>query len=176
MKQVNIKTIRENPDNPRTISDYNFESLKRSILDFPEMLKLRPIIIDEKGTILGGNMRYKAALDLGIENVWVDEVFLTENQKKEFIIKDNTSYGEWNFHDLQYNYGSDELKEWGLDIPEWYTHQTDIETHDLNDNEKHGFGWETITLKFTLKDYDDIMLTMKEKGTNLNDHLRNILL
>lgn len=118
MEQIKISEIKPNPSNPRTISDEKFEPLKKSITDFPDMLKLRPLIIDADNVVLGGNMRLKALLALGYETVPVLRAEgLTEAQKQEFIIKDNVGYGEWNWDTLANEWDTDKLEEWGLDIP-----------------------------------------------------------
>lgn len=114
---VNIEEIKPNPNNPRLVNVAKFEKLKQSITDFPQMLKLRPIVIDNDGFILGGNMRYKALIELGHKQVHVikaDE--LTEEQKKEFIVKDNLSFGDWDFDILANEWDSVELEDWGLDV------------------------------------------------------------
>ena len=93
---MDIKKIKYNPDNPRVIKDDMFKKLVTSIKEFPEMLELRPLIIDEDNIVLGGNMRLKALNHLGISDVPVKKIEgLTPEQKKEFIVKDNLSYGEW---------------------------------------------------------------------------------
>ena len=115
---MNINHIKENPDNPRSISKNKFELLKKSITDFPEMLNLRPLVIDKDNIVLGGNMRLRALKALGYTEVPVIQAeSLTEAQKKEFVIKDNASFGEWDM-DLLANEWSDlPLAEWGLDLP-----------------------------------------------------------
>ena len=118
---MKLSQIRKNPNNPRIIRDEKFEKLKRSIQDFPQMMELRPIIVDESGVILGGNMRYEAIKSLKMSefpDAWVKRVDeLTEDQKKEFIVKDNIGFGEWDW-DLIANEWSDlPLEDWGLDVP-----------------------------------------------------------
>ena len=94
-----------------------FEKLKQSIQDFEEMLKLRPIVVDEQGYILGGNMRYKALVDLGYKEVYIVRADnLTEKQKQEFIIKDNIGFGDWDYDMLANEWDSVELEDWGLDV------------------------------------------------------------
>lgn len=96
---IQLNTLRPNPKNPRLIKDDKFRRLVESLRTFPKMMSLRPIIADEDGIILGGNMRYKALLDLGYTEVpddWVKRTSdMTEEEKKEFLIKDNVNYGEW---------------------------------------------------------------------------------
>ena len=116
-KQVKITSIHENDTNPRFIHKKQFEKLVKSIKSFPEMLEKRPIIIDENNIILGGNMRLKACKEAGLKKVWVDQVTdWTDKQKKEFIIKDNVGFGEWDWDILSNDYNYEELAEWGLEV------------------------------------------------------------
>lgn len=113
-----ISQIKPNPENPRIIKDHKFKQLVESIKSFPQMLELRPIVIDENNVVLGGNMRLKACIEAGLTDVPVVQAQdLTELQKKEFIVKDNVGYGEWDWEDLANNWEPDLLVHWGLDIP-----------------------------------------------------------
>jgi ParB-like chromosome segregation protein Spo0J len=130
-----ITEIKSNPNNPRIIKDHKFKQLVKSIQDFPQMLELRPIVIDENNMVLGGNMRLKACLEAGLTDVPVIHANnLTEAQKKEFIIKDNISFGEHDFDILANEWNIIELDEWGLDIPAFANN--DIE--QPKDNAKGG--------------------------------------
>ena len=130
-----ITEIKSNPNNPRLIKDHKFKQLVKSIQDFPQMLELRPIVIDENNMVLGGNMRLKACLEAGLTDVPVIHANnLTESQKKEFIIKDNISFGEHDFDILANEWNIIELDEWGLDIPAFANN--DIE--EPKDNAKGG--------------------------------------
>ena len=130
-----ITQIKPNPNNPRLIKDYKFKQLVKSIQDFPQMLELRPIVIDENNMVLGGNMRLKACLEAGLIDVPVIHANnLTEAQKKEFIIKDNISFGEHDWDALANEWNIIELDEWGLDIPAFGNN--DIE--EPKDNAKGG--------------------------------------
>ena len=114
---MNINKIKPNPNNPRLIKDHKFKQLVKSIQDFPQMLELRPIVIDENNMVLGGNMRLKACIEAGLTDVPVIHANnLSEEKKKEFIVKDNVGYGEWDWDDLANNWDVEELTEWGLDI------------------------------------------------------------
>lgn len=117
-----ITQIKANPKNPRTIRDEKFEKLKKSIQDFPDMLNKRPLVCitdkDGKYVVLGGNMRLKAAKDLGLKElpiILADE--WTEEQKAEFLIKDNVGFGEWEWEQLQAEWDVEQLEDWGLDVP-----------------------------------------------------------
>ena len=116
-QQVKISKVKGNPSNPRIIKNDKFKKLVKSIQEFPEMLKLRPIVVDEDMIVLGGNMRLKASKDAGLKEVWIDIAEgLTEEQKKEFIVKDNVGFGEWEWDILANEWDSVQLAEWGLDV------------------------------------------------------------
>jgi len=132
---MKINELKSNPNNPRLIKDHKFKQLVKSIQDFPQMLELRPIVIDENNMVLGGNMRLKACLEAGLTDVPVIHANnLTEAQKKEFIIKDNISFGEHDWDALANEWNIIELDEWGLDIPAFANN--DIE--QPKDNAKGG--------------------------------------
>ena len=112
-----INQIQSNIDNPRIIKSDKFKKLVNSIKEFPEMLELRPIVIDENNIILGGNMRYKACIEAGLNEVPVKIAKnLSEKQKQEFIVKDNINFGEWDWDILSNDWNSVQLTEWGLDV------------------------------------------------------------
>lgn len=118
MELIKLSEVKPNPNNPRTIKDDKFKKLVKSIQDFPEMLKLRPIVVNDDMIVLGGNMRLKACKEAGLKEVPIIKASnLTEQQQKEFIIKDNVGFGEWDFEDLTNNWDAEELSEWGLDLP-----------------------------------------------------------
>ena len=113
-----VSEVKANPNNPRIIKDDKFKKLVQSIKDFPEMLELRPIVVNNDGIVLGGNMRLKACKEAGLKEVPVIKASeLTEEQQKEFIIKDNVGFGEWDWEDLANNWDAEELTDWGLDLP-----------------------------------------------------------
>ena len=149
---MNINEIKPNPNNPRIIKDDKFKKLVKSIQDFPQMLELRPIVIDENNIVLGGNMRLKACIEAGLKDVPVKQAKeLTEEQKKEFIVKDNVGYGEWDWDDLANNWDEQLLTEWGLDIPNFDTggfadQNKELSLDDVTDSM-------TITLKYTEDEY-----------------------
>lgn len=113
-EKLKLKDIKPNPDNPRVIRDWQFEKLKKSIQEFPQMLEIRPIVVDENNIILGGNQRFRALQELGYKEIPIIRANeLTEEQKREFIIKDNLPYGEWDWTILD-DWDVDELTDWGL--------------------------------------------------------------
>jgi DNA modification methylase len=118
---MKLSKVKPNPNNPRIIKDDKFKKLVKSINDFPKMLALRPIVVDENFIVQGGNMRLKALQEIGFKDIpdeWVKQVKdLSEDEKKQFIIKDNVGFGEWDWDDLANNWDAEQLTEWGLDIP-----------------------------------------------------------
>ena len=115
---VKITEIKSNPNNPRIIKDDKFKKLVKSIQEFPQMLKLRPIVVNKDMVVLGGNMRLKACIEAGLKEVHIlkaDE--LTDEQQKEFIVKDNVGFGEWDWDMLANEWDTDKLEYWGLDLP-----------------------------------------------------------
>jgi DNA modification methylase len=112
-----IQNVKLNPNNPRLIKDDKFKKLVQSIKDFPEMLNIRPIVVNKDMIILGGNMRYKACKEAGLKEIPIIVTDLTEDQQREFLIKDNTSGGEWDWEILANEWDSEELESWGLDLP-----------------------------------------------------------
>jgi ParB-like chromosome segregation protein Spo0J len=118
MQRAAIGTILPNPSNPRIIKDDKFKKLVKSIQEFPEMLELRPIVVDGNMVVLGGNMRLKACIAAGLKDIPIiiaDQ--LTDAQKGEFIIKDNVGFGEWDWDLLANEWEPDALIDWGLDLP-----------------------------------------------------------
>jgi DNA modification methylase len=117
MKQlIKISQVKSNPNNPRLIKNDKFKKLVKSVQEFPEMLELRPIVVDENMIVLGGNMRLKACKEAGLKEVWIDIAKgLSEKQKKEFTIKDNVGFGEWEWDMLANEWEQTELEDWGLD-------------------------------------------------------------
>lgn len=117
IEKVKISKLKLNPQNPRFIRDESFEKLKNSLKEFPEMLELREIIVDENFIILGGNMRYRALKELGEKECIVKIAEgLTAEQKREFIIKDNVAFGDWDFDALNLNYDIGDLARWGVEL------------------------------------------------------------
>lgn len=127
-----MSDIKLNDSNPRVITARQLKRLIKSIQDFPEMTELRPIVVDENNVILGGNMRYRAMQQLGYEQVEVVKVSgLTDEQKREFIIKDNMPFGDWDWDELANDWDAEKLTEWGLDIPEAESTAQEVEEVDV---------------------------------------------
>ncbi len=115
--EVDIKSVISNQSNPRIIKDSKFDNLVNSVKEFPKMLKLRPIVVNEEMVVLGGNMRLKACEQAGLKKVYIIKATdLTEEQQKEFIIKDNIGSGEWDWDVLANEWNSVNIVNWGLDV------------------------------------------------------------
>jgi len=182
IKKVKITEVKKNPDNPRLIKDFKYQKLVKSIKEFPQMLELRPIVVDENMTILGGNMRYRASLDAGLKEVWIKIADnLTDNQKKEFIIKDNSSFGEWDWDTLANEWDIKSLTDWGLDLPAVYFDNDeepqfdeeeldkDLDTY-INNNIKQ------IVLYYNTEDYENVIesLDKLKEQENIDDNSKLI--
>jgi len=129
---IKVSEIKTNPDNPRTIKDDKFKKLVESVKSFPEMLQLRPIVVNKEMMVLGGNMRLKACIEAGIKEVpIVIASNLTEDQEKEFLIKDNVSGGEWDWDILANEWDQEELEEWWLDV-QFETVEPEAEEDDFD--------------------------------------------
>ncbi len=130
--EVKVAEVKANPNNPRIIKDDKFKKLVKSIQEFPEMLKLRPIIVNDDMVVLGGNMRLKACKEAGLKTIPIIKASsLTEEKQKEFIVKDNVGYGEWDWDDLANNWDAEQLTDWGLDIPNFESEILEAEEDDF---------------------------------------------
>ena len=171
---MKITEIKLNPNNPRVIKDDKFAKLKKSIQDFPQMLELRPLVIDENNTVLGGNMRLRALQDLGIKEVPVVYAKdLTEEQKKEFTIKDNLSYGEWDWSILANEWDNVKLEEWGLNV--WTSSEINLDDFFKEDTEQKEIK-NKITLEYTETDYNKIIEAFKKYEGTKEDIIYKLLL
>jgi ParB-like chromosome segregation protein Spo0J len=136
IQEVKISDVKANPNNPRICRDEKFRKLVESIKTFPEMLKLRPIVVNDDMIVLGGNMRLKACKEAGLKMVPIIRASeLTEDQQKEFIIKDNASSGEWNYDDLANDWDEVTLMSWGVEIPH-FADPSDDDPEELKKAEK----------------------------------------
>lgn len=163
VQKIKIHKIKQNANNPRIIKDNKFKKLVKSIKEFPEMLRLRPIIVDENNVVLGGNMRLRACKEAGLNEVWIEKVEnFTEEQKQEFIVKDNVGFGDWDWDILANQWDNAKLGEWGMDV--WQP-QEDVELEDFFKedaavkDESNSFK---ITLEYTEEDYNKINEAFKK--------------
>ena len=149
---VDIKQVKTNPKNPRVIKDDKFKKLVNSIQEFPDMLNKRPLVCftdtDGKYVVLGGNMRLKACNELKLTEIPIilaDE--WSEEQKNEFLIKDNVGFGEWDWDDLANEWDAEKLEEWGLDLIGFDLNADDLGTEfSLPEGDKAPFQQMTFTL------------------------------
>ena len=148
---MKLSEIKPNPNNPRIIKDEKFDKLVKSIKDFPKMMELRPMVINADNIVLGGNMRLKALKELGYKEVpdeWVKRAEdLTEDEQRQFIIKDNVGFGEHDWEMLSTEWDADELSDWGLDVVGFDVDANEFgEDFNLPDGDKAPFQQMTFTL------------------------------
>tara|TARA_R100000655_G_scaffold9883_2_gene24302 strand:+ start:721 stop:1287 length:567 start_codon:yes stop_codon:yes gene_type:complete len=180
-QQVKTSQVKGNPSNPRIIKNDKFKKLVKSIQEFPEMLKLRPIVVDEDMMVLGGNMRLKASVDAGLKEVWIEVAEgLTEEQKKEFIVKDNVGFGEWDWDMLGNEWDNTKLGEWGMDVwqPEEAVDYSILDDIDLGNTlqDKTAGVKRAIVVEFEAGDYDeanDLITKSRKKGNNIGKIVLN---
>ena len=129
-RQEKIYKLKKHPDNPRVIKDVKYSKLVKSIKEFPEMLEKRPLVVTKDLIVLGGNMRLRAAKDAGLKEIWIDETDWSEEKQREFIIKDNSGFGEWDFDALANDWDVHDLNDWGLDLPPMFDEPEPEATED----------------------------------------------
>ena len=152
MEFIPISKVIPNSDNPRYIKEEKFKKLVQSLKDFPEMANARPIVVNTEMVALGGNMRLKAMQEAGWTEVPVKIVDWSEEKQREFIIKDNVGFGEWDWDELANTWNAEELTEWGLDV--WQPEDFSEKNQELDVN---GFEDEMIIkLKYTDEDYQTV--------------------
>lgn len=167
IEKVHISKVSLNDENPRIIKDDKFKKLVKSIQDFPQMLEIRPIVVDEGMMILGGNMRYQACKEAGMDYIYIIRAEnLTSEQKREFVIKDNASFGEWDWDILANEWNSEELDGWGIDVWQAPEEEVDYSLLDELDDaevEKYGEGLrKAIQIEFTIEDHEAAAEMIKE--------------
>ena len=184
MKQkLLINKIKPNAVNPRYIKDHKFKKLVKSIKSFPEMLEKRPIIVDENMIVLGGNMRLKASIEAGLKEVWIDIAEgWSEDQKKEFIIKDNVGFGEWDWDILANEWNKFEIQDWGLSLPIFQDNLSNNDEYkgmnpDLELESFMNAEIKRLYLVYDSETYSKVIdwFNKKLKETNLNDYSEYIL-
>jgi ParB-like chromosome segregation protein Spo0J len=167
---VNISQIKKNPSNPRTIKDDKFKKLTQSIKELPQMLFLRPIVVNDDMVVLGGNMRLKACKEAGLKEVPVIKARdLTEEQQREFIIKDNVGFGEWDWDLLANEWDTDLLSDWGLTT--WDTSDVDLDNFFTDDESEKQIS-NKIILEYSEIEYQQVI----ELFSNLNGSKESIVL
>ncbi len=146
---VKLSEIKPNENNPRLIKDDKFNKLVKSIKEFPEMLNIRPIVVNDDMVILGGNMRLKACKEAGLKEVPIIKASsLTPEQQREFIIKDNVGFGEWDWELIANEWDAEQVTDWGLDIPDF------VQDNEKDEYEKQS-GLFPLAIILTKKDYNE---------------------
>ena len=157
IQTVPISAVKANASNPRLIKDIKFKKLMQSISDLPSMLALRPIVVNKDMTVLGGNMRYAACVELGYTDVPIiiaDD--LTDEEQQQFVIKDNVSFGEFDFEILANEYNSVDLAEWGVDVWQNEDDLQSFEDIELNIDDNSN-DTKRLSIEFTADEYDNII-------------------
>ena len=175
IEKVKITDVKTNPNNPRLIKDNKFKKLVSSIKEFPKMLQLRPIVVDNDNVVLGGNMRLRACKEARLKEVYIIKADqLTEKQQREFIIKDNVNFGEWDWDELANNFETTDLNEWGLDVwqPEAEVDYSVLEDLDLNSTlqDKEASVKRAIQIEFEPQHYEEAVIlinTSRKEGKNV---------
>jgi len=154
IEKVKISEVKNNPNNPRVIKNDDFRKLVKSIKDAPWMLELRSIVVNDDNVVLGGNQRLRACKEAGLKEIYITKASeLSEEQQREFIVKDNLSSGEWDWDALANEFESEQLKGWGMDLP--FNEEDVIEMNNpYNEETENNFATELdresnyIVLKF----------------------------
>lgn len=161
--KIKITQIKPNPSNPRVIKDDKFKKLVESIKSLPEMAEVRPIVVNKDMIVLGGNMRLKAMQEAGWQEVPVQIVDWPEDKQREFIIKDNIGFGEWDWQLLNNDWNAEELNDWGLDVPTFKDADlTDL--FDTNEIENESIKTGKIILEFPIDEVDAIKNELLKHG------------
>lgn len=162
IEKVKVSAIKPNPKNPRIIKDDKFKKLVKSIESFPEMLELRPIVVSDEMTVLGGNMRLRALQSLGIAETFIVRASsLTPEQQREFIVKDNVGFGEWDWGMIANEWDDLPLEEWGMDTTTLLSENIDLDKFFKEDTtEKESKN--KILLEYTGDDYNKVLEAFKK--------------
>ena len=167
-KIISIDSIKPNPNNPRKVDKTKFKQLVKSIQEFPDMLHLRPLVVNEDMVIIGGNMRLKACKELGFKEIPVIISNLDEQKQKEFIIKDNISFGIWDWDLLANEWEVEELIEWGLDLPLDFADEEE-------DSKPIDKMTKNITLKYSIEEADRIEAELYRIASTLEQAVQILL-
>lgn len=166
-KKVKLSEIKPNPDNPRSIKNDQMERLVKSLQEFPDMMEIREIVVDENMMILGGNMRYQAMKKLKEKQAIVKIVSgLSAEQKREFIVKDNASFGQWDFDILANKWDNLPLFDWGIKELESIPGNENNEQLEQKEKEIKPYKKIHILLSIDINAVDEV--------TGLLDELRKI--
>ena len=178
IEKVKISQVKNNPNNPRVIKNDDFRKLVKSIKEAPWMLQLRSIIVNDDNVVLGGNQRLRACKEAGLKEIYIIKASsLTEEQQREFTIKDNSSYGEWDWDMLANEFETDELSDWGLRLPKIYFDDDEDPVINQDNFAKNVDTYinakvKQITLFFNSNDYEKAIdnLEIIRQKENLTDN------
>ena len=174
MQKVKINSIKTNPKNPRLIKDDKFKKLVKSIQEFPQMLELRPIVVDENNIILGGNMRYKACIEAGLKEIYILKAEdLTQQQKDEFIVKDNVGFGEWDWDILANEWEPEDLSQWAIDLPISWNKEDDL-VEPIDKLESKYLAIVVVAYE-DVEDLDKITTLYDLTNINITEDVKNII-
>ena len=172
-KLIPISQVQIDPNNPRSLSNEKFESLKQSLKDFPDMLKVRPLVVAD-GIVVGGNMRLLAMKDLGYREVYaIDVSDWNQKERDEFMIKDNINFGQWDWDILANEWDNIELKEWGLDV--WQPEEAFNLDSFFEDQHEEKDPTFKIVLEYSEEDYAKIQEALKNHSGSVESILMNFL-
>ena len=162
IEKLNLSQLSPNPDNPRQIKKDQIDKLAKSLAVFPDMMEIREIVVDENMMILGGNMRYQA-LKKNKEKTCIAKIVtgLTDQQKREFVIKDNSSFGDWDFDILSNTWDDLPLTDWGLDLPEEWLSHAETDRSDIDHRFDEGEKPEQIDLTFICRNRNEYKKALK---------------
>lgn len=183
IEQVKISKVKNNPNNPRLIKDDKFKKLVNSIKEFPEMLKIRPIVVNADMIVLGGNMRLKACKEAGLKEVFIIKASeLTEEQQREFVIKDNSGFGEWDWDMIANEWDGGQLEDWGLNLPVFQDSMSNTEDYKGSDPDLELENFMNAEIKRLYLVYDSETfekvvewLNKKIKDYNVEDYSQFVL-
>lgn len=184
IEKIRVDFLKGNTKNPRKINDDKLRKLVKSIREFPEMLEIRPIVVDENMIVIGGNQRFKAAQMAGLTEVPVMKVEnLTEEQKQQFIIKDNVNHGDWDWETLVSDFNLDTLRDWGADIPDFNMDaEPDIDLNIMGEKLDRYVNAQIkrITLFYLTEQYKQVLMDLdeiaEEKGYEDNSEVVDFLI
>lgn len=160
---IDINEVKPNPENPRLIKTEQLDKLKKSIQEFPEMLEARPLVIDENNVVIGGNMRLRALTELNYTKVpFVRFDNLSIDKKREFVVKDNVNYGDWNWDQLSTDWNLNSVGEWGLELPNWVFDdakepELDMDIMDVKLQKYLDSQIKKIMLFFSAAEYEEVI-------------------
>lgn len=184
IEKMRIDFLKSNEKNPRIIQDDKLRKLVKSIREFPQMLEIRPIVIDENNVVIGGNQRWKAAQMCGMTEVPVMKVEnMTDEEKKQFIIKDNVNHGEWDWDVLVSDFNLDQLRDWGQDIPDFnFNAEPEIDMNIMGEKLDRYVNAQIkrITLFYLTEQYKQVLMDLdeiaEEKGYEDNSEVVDFLI